>query len=162
MGLPHRATQDDWYEDVLIPRDATIVISPYVLGRSQYANPDAYDPDRYRGAPPLLASDYAASSNYEARDHYAYGAGRRICPGIPLAERTQWRVFAKVLWAFDIEPEVDGRTGRREVIDTEAFENNFLPFPTEYRVRFVPRSERHVEVLRRDAEGVEEFLKGWE
>ena len=44
-----------------------------------------------------LAPELAASSDYEARDHGGYGAGRRLCPGIQLAERNLFLGIAKLL-----------------------------------------------------------------
>lgn len=104
---------------------------------------------------------YAGSPDYENRDHYAYGAGRRICVGIHLAERTQWRITARMLWAFDIKPALDEKGDEIE-LDTDAYEDGLLIQPKKYQVRFLPRSEKHLEVVRREYEAVEEFLKRWE
>jgi hypothetical protein len=38
------------------------------------------------------------------RDHFAFGAGRRICPGYHVAERSFFIGFSRLLWAFDIQP----------------------------------------------------------
>ena len=95
------------------------------------------------------------SADYESRDHYAYGAGRRICPGMHLAERTQWRFIAAMLWAFEIRP-----VGN---IDIEhAFEGGFFHYPLPFEVEFVPRSQRHEEVIRREFEQVAELLNRWD
>lgn len=105
--------------------------------------------------------EYAGSPDFMNRDHYSYGSGRRICPGIHLAERTQWRIVARLLWAFRIEPAVDER-GESVELDTDAYVEGFLTQPLPFSVRFTPRSERHKEVVRRDYRDVEEFLRGWE
>ncbi|CAI6338583.1 unnamed protein product [Periconia digitata] len=136
-GIPHRCIQDNWYEGMLIPKGATIMIPHWALGHSQYDDADTYNPDRYLNHP-SLAIDYAASSDYQNRDHYAYGAGRRICAGIQLAERKT----------------ID--------IDKEAFEESLLAGPEPYQVKFTPRSERHVEVIKKELENVGELLKKWE
>ena len=125
-----------------------------------YPDPYTYNPDRYLDRP-LLATSYAGSPDYENRDHYAYGAGRRICVGIHLAERTQWRITARLLWAFDIKPALD-EEGREIELDTDAYEDGLLIAPKEFKVRFVPRSKKHIEVIHRDFETVEGFLKKWE
>lgn len=106
--------------------------------------------------------DYAGSPEYENRDHYSYGAGRRICVGIHLAERTQWRILARMLWAFHIEPVIDEVTGEKVELNTNAYESGFLFEPKPYKVKFTPRSEKHAEVVRRDFKLVEEFLRQWE
>lgn len=38
------------------------------------------------------------------RDHFAFGGGRRICPGYHVAERSFFIGFSRLLWAFDIKP----------------------------------------------------------
>jgi hypothetical protein len=94
--------------------------------------------------------------------HYAYGAGRRICVGIHLAERTQWRITAKLLWAFNIEPAVDDETGKTVELDLNAYIDGLLNQPRPYRVKITPRSNKHAEVIQKDYEGVKDFLGKWE
>lgn len=136
------------------------MIPQWALSHSQYSNPSVYNPDRYLNHPGL-ATEYTSSSDYENRDHYTYGAGRRICAGIHLAERTQWRMLARLLWAFRIEHAIDEKGGKVE-IDTEAYEEKLITGPKPFRVRFVPRSEQHAQVIARELEAVEGLLKRWE
>ena len=114
-------TRDDWFDGYLIPKDSAVFCSPYSIHMNPdvYPDPYTYNPDRYIGRP-LLAMSYAGSPDYENRDHYSYGAGRRICVGIHLAERTQWRLTARLLWAYSIEPEVDEK-GNAIDLDTDAY-----------------------------------------
>ena len=146
---------------MLIPKDASIFIPIHALHFSHYDEPEMYNPDRYLKHP-RLAMDYAGSPDYENRDHYAYGAGRRICVGIHLAERTQWRITARLLWAFKIEPKIDSSTGKPADLDVTAYTDGFLRSPLPYQVNFVPRSERHVKVIQDDLEKVKDFLQSWE
>jgi len=106
--------------------------------------------------------DYAGSPDYENRDHYAYGSGRRICVGIHLAERTQWRLLARILWAFKIERAIDETTGEAIELDADAYTDGIITQPLPFKVRFVPRSEKHVEVIRNDYKSVQGFLEQWE
>jgi cytochrome P450 len=137
------------------------MIPSWALSHSHCTNSSSYNPDRYLDHPGL-ATEYAASSDYENRDHYTYGAGRRICAGIHLAERTQWRILARLLWAFRIEHAVDERTGEKIEIDTEAYEEKLITGPKPFRVQFVPRSQQHVRVIEKELEAVGELLKRWE
>ncbi|PVH93888.1 cytochrome P450 [Periconia macrospinosa] len=159
-GIPHACTEDNWYEGMLIPKGATIMIPCWALHHSQYDDPDTYNPDRYLDRPGL-APEYAASQDYQNRDHYAYGAGRRICAGIQLAERTQFRMLAAILWAFRLEHAVNER-GEEIPIDTEAFEDKLITGPKPFKVRFIPRSPKHVEVIKRELENASGLLKEWE
>jgi cytochrome P450 len=145
---------------MLIPKDATIFIPAYALHQTHYPDPETYNPDRYLNHP-KPASHYAASPDYANRDHYAYGAGRRICVGIHLAERTQWKLVASLLWAFSIEQVVD-EEGRVCELDPDAYTEGLTYEPLPFRVKMVVRSERHAEVVRRGFEGIRDFLKEWE
>lgn len=144
---------------MLIPKDSTIFFPGYTL-HAQVEDAGTYNPDRYLNHP-KLAVDYANGSDYMNRDHYAYGGGRRICPGIHLAERTQWRVVAKLLWAFDIQPGLDGN-GRELELDMDAYVKGFLTAPLPYKVRFTPRSNKRKEIVEQDYKNIEGFLKEWE
>ncbi|KAK1977502.1 cytochrome P450 2D18 [Colletotrichum cereale] len=164
-GMPHVATKDQWYDGMLIPAGSTIFIPAYGLNHlpDSFPNAEVYNPDRYLPVAHKLAPELAASSNYSERDHYSYGAGRRLCVGLHLAERTQWRLMAQILWAFRIERAI-GEDGTEIEPDTsyDAYDDGFLSSPKEYSVRFVPRSERHAEVVRRESSEVEGFLKQYE
>ncbi|EWZ90798.1 hypothetical protein FOWG_08371 [Fusarium oxysporum f. sp. lycopersici MN25] len=133
---------------MLIPKDATVIIPSYAIHRPEqmkYTNPDTFDPSRYINHP-RLASDYAGSPDFNNRDHSGYGAGRRICPGMHLAERTQWRAIAKILWAFDIELAVDPATGQKIVPDPEAFKEGIAHGPKPFKVVF-KLAVKHILIL---------------
>ncbi|CZR64460.1 uncharacterized protein PAC_14358 [Phialocephala subalpina] len=112
-SLPHRARADDKYEGMFIPKDTTVFIATWAIHHldSIYQDSDKFNPDRYLDHQ-KLANDYAGTSDYSMRDYYNYGAGRRICPGIHLAERNMWRMAAKLLWAFEFSPPYDPVTGK--------------------------------------------------
>ncbi|KAI8287692.1 hypothetical protein K4K60_012093 [Colletotrichum sp. SAR11_57] len=157
-GVPHLAKQDAWYKGMLIPKGSVVMIPPSALNHDSkhFDDPESYNPDRYLASASKLASELAASPAYDERDHYTYGAGRRMCPGIHMAERTQWRSVAQMLWAFKIEK--DGE------LDTsyEFYEEGFVHATKDFRVRFVPRSEKHAEVIREKFVETQEFLKQWD
>ena len=55
----------------------------------------------------LSAAEAAVTSDPNGRDHYAYGGGRRICPGMHVAERSLFLNIARLLWGFDINHSKD-------------------------------------------------------
>ncbi|KAK7441119.1 cytochrome P450 2D18 [Colletotrichum acutatum] len=164
-GVPHASKQDRWYGDMFIPAGSSIFIPAYALNHNSDLSPDpfTYDPDRYIPVADKLAPELAASPKYEERDHYSYGAGRRMCVGLHLAERSQWRMVAQILWAFKIEPAI-GSDGEEVELDSspEGYIEGLLHTPKKYKVKFVPRSEKHVEVIRQNFDEAVEFLKQWE
>lgn len=137
------------------------MIPHWALNHTHVKDANTYNPDRYlnhRG----LATEYASSPDHQNRDHYTYGAGRRICAGIHLAERTQWRMIASLLWAFRIEPAIDAHTGNDIEIDVEAYEDKLITGPKSFQVQFVPRSEEHVAVIMKELESALHVLRAWE
>lgn len=137
------------------------MIPQWALSHSQYDDAEAYNPDRYLNHPGL-ATEYASSSDYQNRDHYTYGAGRRICAGIHLAERMQWRMLARLLWAFRIEHAIDESTGKELQIDTDAYEEKLITGPKPFQVHFAPRSHQHAQVIRQEHESFQDLLRRWE
>ena len=84
-----------------LPKDSTIILNVWALhnDKNRWKNPEHFIPERYENYP-ALAPLYAASKDFDKRDHLGYGASRRICPGIHLAERNLFIATAKLLWAF--------------------------------------------------------------
>ena len=137
-----------------------------------FTDPDEYIPERYINHT-KLANVYAGSGEYENRgsylsvhpltiDHYTYGSGRRICPGIHLAERNMFRIIAKILWGFNIEREINPATGEPFPIDNDAYNPGILQAPLPFKAKITPRSAKHVEVIKRERREVQDFLSQYE
>lgn len=63
-------------------------------------------PERYLNHP-LSAAAYLNAADPNDRDHFSYGAGRRVCPGVHVAEKSLFLNIARVLWAFDLAKKKD-------------------------------------------------------
>jgi cytochrome P450 len=148
---------------MFIPKGSIIFIAVWALHHmeSEFKGHNDFNPDRYLNHP-KLANDYAGSADYESRDHFGYGAGRRICPGIHLAERNMWRIAAKLLWAFDFAEPVDSVTGKMAPLDSDAYHNGILMMPLPFKVRITPRSETHVKLIKSELAHASEFLRQFE
>lgn len=75
---------DDRVDGKFLPKGTIILISAWGLHFDPVVSPDpdTFDPERYstRTQP---ASKYAASPDYEQRDHYTYGGGAPSLPWNP-------------------------------------------------------------------------------
>ncbi|KAG6911006.1 hypothetical protein DXG01_005421 [Tephrocybe rancida] len=142
MGTPHCTTEDFEYKSMFIPKDTVVVLNCYSLHHNEerYPNPEVFDPDRYLGDT-LSCEESAKLPNAMDRDHWTFGAGRRICPGLPAAERELWLAISRLMWAFEFhsvpgEPislgEYNGLSGRT---------------PKPFRLKLVPRVEKLDELL---------------
>ena len=97
----------------------------------------------------LSAAEAAAQKDPARRDHFAYGMGRRICPGLHVAENSLFLLVSRVLWGFEIGNEVD-EMGRKVAVDVNAYAGGGLAKPFPFKTRIVPRSEAHAEIMRRE------------
>lgn len=177
LGLPHTVTKgtshflpyfifliltdtDDYYNGMFIPKGSTIFVGVWAMHMDEqhYPDRDTFNPDRFLPHSSKLANDFAVGPDYANRDHYGYGAGRRICPGIHLAERSMWRITAKLLWAFEFAEPLDPVTGKVQPLDPDAYTSANLVCPLPFKVRITPRSQAHVDIIKRELAGAEDFL----
>ncbi|KAG2138998.1 cytochrome P450, partial [Suillus clintonianus] len=114
-GFPHCVAEDDIHDGYYIPKGSMIVPNIwFMLNNPQtYANPSQFNPERF------LVNN-GKKPEPEPRT-IAFGFGRRICPGLLLAEASTWLSTVRSLAVFDISkvvengveitPEVDPSTG---------------------------------------------------
>ncbi|KND93031.1 Fumitremorgin C synthase, partial [Tolypocladium ophioglossoides CBS 100239] len=136
--------KDGWVDGQFIPKGTVVIINAWGMHHDEkrFPNPDTFDPDHYKGQT-TLAPELAAAADYERRDHYGYGSGRRICPGIHLAERNLFLGIAKLIWAFSIEPGVDvqGQSVEPNLSPETGYSEGFLVCAKDFPCRITPRSE---------------------
>ncbi|GFN20990.1 hypothetical protein AtubIFM56815_011436 [Aspergillus tubingensis] len=153
LAFPHALSKDDWVNDYFLPKGTAVFLNVWGLHHDEnvFPNPDQFDPSRFEGRY-KLAFEYAASSEYMQRDHYIYGAGRRLCPGIHLSERNMFLGAAKLLWAFNFEPARDEK-GNPIPIDadpTTSYTEGFLVCPRPYKCNVAPRCSAHADTILRE------------
>lgn len=128
---------DDWVDGKFLPKGTIVVINTWGIHMDPFQpdDPAAFIPERF-AKHPQLAPDYVPGT-WERRDHYGYGVGRRICPGIHLAERNMFLAIAKLLWAFDFQP----GEGPMDSDPVNGYHNGFLYCAKDYPCRPVVRNE---------------------
>lgn len=93
--VPRRAMQDANFMGYHIPKDTQVFVNAWAIGRDPdvWEDPLAFKPERFLG------------SNIEYKGyHYElipFGAGRRMCAGVPLAHRMLHLVLSSLLHRFD-------------------------------------------------------------
>lgn len=125
VGFYHASIKDDWYDGHFIPGGSTIIANAFSIHHDdkRWPDPDIFEPMRYIDYD-LSAPAYANMADPEKRDHFAYGAGRRICAGMPVAEPTLFFLAARLLWGFNIMQKKD-ETGNLIPIDTLAYTGKY-------------------------------------
>lgn len=147
LGFPHVLSEDDVVGDMVLPKGSQIFINAYGMQHDpvRFENPDEFNPDHYEGVTELASE--LANGDWEKRDHFGYGSGRRICPGMHVAERNLFLAIAKLLWALNIDPAVNaaGQSIDPDVSNEKAYSAGFLvcaePFPCNISVRSEARRQ---------------------
>ncbi|KAF9230392.1 cytochrome P450 [Melanogaster broomeanus] len=137
-GLMHRATEDIIWRGQIIPAGATVLGCNWAISRDPvaYPDPEKFDPQRWLDPNGQLRTDLWFST---------YGFGRRVCPGLHLANRSVYINAALLLWSFRITERPDAP------IDVDSFTDTFVSRPPPFEVKFVPRMRE--EKLREMMEG---------
>ncbi|KAL8521795.1 hypothetical protein ACS0TY_012089 [Phlomoides rotata] len=97
---PRVAVSDCQVDAYLIPKGTQILTNVWAIGRdpSIWANPESFEPERFLGK----------RTDFKGQDFelIPFGAGRRICPGIPLADRILHMTTAALVHNYDWKLEV--------------------------------------------------------
>lgn len=151
MGaFPHAVTQDDEYIGYFIPKGAGVLNNVWAIhmDEERHPNPWEFNPDRHKDDRQSLG-DAANNADHSKRGAFTFGAGRRICPGIHVAERSLFLGMSRILWAFNIEPTVDEK--RQPVLpDADRLTQGFVCMPEPFPERILPRSEERAEMVRKE------------
>ena len=101
-------------------------------------------PERYLNHP-LPAAAYLNAADPNDRDHFSYGAGRRVCPGVHVAEKSLYLNIARVLWAFNISRKMDARGDAVE--PNACMVPGWMTIPQPFECQITPRSEKKSKLI---------------
>ncbi|KAG0694198.1 cytochrome P450 [Suillus ampliporus] len=92
-GFPHRTSKDVIWENYCIPAGTTVFGNHWAISRDPeiYPEPHAFKPQRWIDDQGRLRDDL---------NNFAYGFGRRVCPGQHVANRSVLLSSLLILWAF--------------------------------------------------------------
>jgi cytochrome P450 len=161
-AFPHASTKDDIYNGYRIPAGAMMVLNTWTIHRNpeRYPNPSAFAPERFLGDD--TSSSESSKLDADKRDHFGFGAGRRICPGLNVAEQSMLLGVARIFWALNVKP-VEGKLPKQD-----DYEPGFVAIPKRFEAKITPRSEAKKAIVTREwekaREGLDEggqFLRGW-
>ncbi|RIB30980.1 cytochrome P450, partial [Gigaspora rosea] len=153
LGIPHGIEEDDEYNGYHIPANSVVILNQYGIhmDEKRYENPKEFKPERFLGFTESSAA--LANGNYENRDHFGFGAGRRLCTGVHMAciiyaERELLLGVSRLLWCFKIENASPlGEDGKPIPINLDKIRNGITVWPEDYKVRFVKRHDNVEKVL---------------
>ncbi|THC92452.1 hypothetical protein EYZ11_008094 [Aspergillus tanneri] len=150
-GLRRMAGADIKYQDHTIPKGTILLanINHLHWDPARFDEPFKFKPERYLNHPHRSAV-YAAGADIMARDHFTFGAGRRICPGIHLAENGLFLAVSNIIWAYEFRPPI-GEDGKEEPLDIsdEGFMEGAIRVPKQYSIRILERTRERSEVIQK-------------
>ncbi|TFK65534.1 cytochrome P450 [Pluteus cervinus] len=96
LGIPHKVSRDEVYNGHFIPAGTIILTNYWAMTRDESLHPDPeeFRPERF------LNSDGTLKPGTDRP--YAFGFGRRVCPGRLLAADSIWIPLAQVITMFNI------------------------------------------------------------
>ncbi|GMP95337.1 hypothetical protein CsSME_00044422 [Camellia sinensis var. sinensis] len=107
--LPYKARNDVELLDFTIPKDTRVLVNAWGIERDPeyWDNPTSFVPERFLDC----------GVDYKGRDfeYIPFGAGRRICPGIPLATRMVHLMVGSIVQAFDWKLPEEMRSGELDM-----------------------------------------------
>ncbi|XP_021728630.1 cytochrome P450 76AD1-like [Chenopodium quinoa] len=93
--IPHKAIKEVQLCDYLVPKNSTLWVNVWWISHdpSVWPNPECFSPERF-----LEKEIDAKGQDFE---FIPFGAGRRMCPGIPLAYRMLHLMLATLIHSFN-------------------------------------------------------------
>ncbi|KAI0068104.1 cytochrome P450 oxidoreductase [Artomyces pyxidatus] len=132
MGIPHTSTEDDWYNGYFIPKGSLVFSNIWAISQdtAYYKDPTSFNPDRFM--PDTSALDPHV---------FAFGFGRRKCPGVDMAGANLFIFMALTLSVLEFGPGDGGMPEAEFVSGTVSH-----PKPFAYSVR--PRSKEALSTVK--------------
>ncbi|KDR73253.1 hypothetical protein GALMADRAFT_251844 [Galerina marginata CBS 339.88] len=142
-GVPHTALEDGYIAGYFIPKGSLILTNLWNMlhDPETYPDPFTFDPERHIASP--------GKEPQQDPRKLCFGYGRRICPGMHLAEASLFSCVAMSLAVFDIEKTVENGVPVTPVHESTS---GIISYPKPFKCAIKPRSEKAASLI------TEEFL----
>ncbi|KAF9532705.1 cytochrome P450 [Crepidotus variabilis] len=133
LAIPHYTVEDDIYKGYFIPKGTMVLGNTWAISHNTtiYDESDRFDPSRFFNLDGQLNDDDLS---------YAFGYGRRQCPGRHLASATIWLNMAVILAAFNIRKQKDSLG--KDIPLTSGFSVSSIAVrPNPFECLITPRSD---------------------
>ncbi|KAJ7127124.1 cytochrome P450 [Mycena epipterygia] len=126
LSIARRTDKDDVYGGYFVPKGTTVLPNVWAIALQPDGkyDPEAFIPERFLD-PEVQVID---------PNLWAFGFGRRICPGQYLAQNSLFVLISNIAFAFDVSQPQDGNI-------EPAFGPNLVSYPQPFKCRIKPRSE---------------------
>ncbi|KAI0027537.1 cytochrome P450 [Vararia minispora EC-137] len=130
-AIPHRLTEDDIYNGFFLPKDTIVIpnIQNMLYDPEVYPEPRRFIPERFlqREGKDMEPNPYPA----------AFGFGRRVCPGIQLADTSAFMIFATAAAVLSISKVIENGAVVEPLHRTVG---GTIVHPAGFKCKIIPRS----------------------
>ncbi|PFH46689.1 hypothetical protein AMATHDRAFT_69284 [Amanita thiersii Skay4041] len=143
-GVPHRAIQDGVVGGFFIPKGSLIVVNLWNMLHDPtiYPEPFSFRPERH-----IPSADGTTPAQRDPRT-ICFGFGRRVCPGMFLAEASLFLTVASSLALFSISKAVENGV---EITPVHENTSGTISYPKPFKCAIKPRSSQTLSLLAEEA-----------
>ncbi|KAI0644223.1 cytochrome P450 [Trametes meyenii] len=145
IGGAHCSVADDEYHGFFIPGGSIIIPNQWAMSRDfvHYPDPERFDPGRF-------LVNGRLNPNVRDPTSFAFGFGRRICPGRDFAQASLFIICASILHTFNISPGPPfGGNGPSRPMEIKT-NNLAVSHPVPFECVILPRNSRIEELIWQD------------
>ncbi|KLO10806.1 cytochrome P450 [Schizopora paradoxa] len=145
LAMPHSSTSDDVYKGYRIPVGTTVLANVWQMSRDEhlFEDPSSFKPERW--LPDSKYSNKKSQLRAPRPRDFAFGFGRRICPGQKWAEQLLFIAVASMLAALNIEKAVD--ENGREIEPNNEYLQSFVRTLGSSKCKITPRSRIIADII---------------
>ncbi|KAF8259329.1 cytochrome P450 [Lactarius quietus] len=134
LGVAHATTEDNMYKGYFIPKGTTVLPNTWAIlhDAEVYPDPEEFKPERFLTEDGKVKDDPLLV--------YAFGYGRRVCPGRHLVDSTLWILVVSVLAAFSVRKKVDVH-GIEIPVEGAYRDAALISHPAPFEFRITPRHD---------------------
>jgi len=140
-GVPHVAQEDSIVRGYFVPKGSLIVTNLWAMLHDPeiYPDPLKFDPERHISAPGKVTQRDPRT--------ICFGYGRRICPGMYLAEASLFCTISNVLAVFNISKAVENGI---EITPVHENTSGTISHPEPFKYKIEPRSQKTLSIISED------------
>ncbi|KAF8178137.1 cytochrome P450 [Mycena galopus ATCC 62051] len=147
ISVPREADEADVYNGYFIPEKSLIVPNIWAISQDNVSGipTEHFAPERH------MSEHVKTVATDPFR--YAFGFGRRVCPGRNLGENSVYILISAIVATMNITPAKD--TAGREILPDPEYAEGLVAYAKSFPVHIAPRSEGVANLIREIVNGIE-------
>ena len=146
-GVPHLLIKDDVYDGIFLKAGTIVHANQWAIHREPalYPDPERFNPDRWLR--PEYPTFKAPLSQFPSLQNFSsFGFGRRICPGLNIAERSLYILTSRIVWACEFSKQ-RGLDNKEIMVPSYDYTSGFNTQPKPFPFDLKPRSEKRRQLV---------------